>query len=32
MGVLLFTGEMKQLNLEAQDALDSLGLNFFKSV
>jgi cytochrome c-type biogenesis protein len=32
MGVLLFTGEMQRLNIEAQNALDSLGLNFFKSV
>ena len=32
MGVLLFTGELKHLNIEAQNALDSLGLNFFKSV
>jgi hypothetical protein len=30
--VLLFTGELKHLNIEAQNALDSLGLNFFKSV
>src|ERR671924_879238 len=29
MGVLLFTGELTQLNLEAQQALDGLGLNFF---
>jgi cytochrome c-type biogenesis protein len=32
MGVLLFTGELQRLNIEAQNALDSLGLNFFKSV
>jgi cytochrome c-type biogenesis protein len=32
MGVLLFTGDLQRLNIEAQDALDSLGLNFFKSV
>ncbi|WP_037412165.1 cytochrome c biogenesis CcdA family protein [Candidatus Solirubrobacter pratensis] len=32
MGVLLFTGELQRLNIEAQDALDGLGLNFFKSV
>ena len=32
MGLLLFTGELQRLNIEAQDALDSLGLNFFKSV
>ena len=29
MGVLLFTGELTQLNIEAQQALDCLGLNFF---
>jgi cytochrome c-type biogenesis protein len=28
MGVLLFTGELTQLNIEAQQALDSLGLDF----
>lgn len=32
MGILLFTGELKQLNIQAQDALDGLGLDFFKSV
>jgi cytochrome c-type biogenesis protein len=32
MGVLLFTGELQRLNIEAQNALDGLGLNFFKSV
>ncbi len=32
MGVLLFTGELAQLNVKAQQALDELGLNFFKSV
>jgi cytochrome c-type biogenesis protein len=32
MGLLLFTGELQRLNIEAQDALDGLGLNFFKSV
>jgi len=32
MGVLLFTGELAQLNIKAQQALDELGLNFFKSV
>ena len=32
MGVLLFTGELAQLNLKAQEWLDGLGLNFFKSV
>jgi cytochrome c-type biogenesis protein len=29
MGVLLFTGELTRLNLEAQQALDGVGLNFF---
>jgi cytochrome c-type biogenesis protein len=32
MGLLLFTGELAQINIKAQEALDSLGLNFFKSV
>ena len=32
MGVLMFTGELARLNIEAQRALDNLGLNFFKSV
>ena len=32
MGVLLFTGELTQLNIKAQDWLDDLGLNFFKTV
>ena len=32
MGILLYTGELQQLNIKAQEALDSLGLNFFKSV
>jgi cytochrome c-type biogenesis protein len=32
MGVLLFTGELTQLNIKAQNWLDDLGLNFFKSV
>jgi cytochrome c-type biogenesis protein len=32
MGVLLLTGELARLNLQAQDALDSLGLNPFKSL
>jgi cytochrome c-type biogenesis protein len=32
MGVLLFTGELQRLNIEAQNALNDLGLNFFKSV
>jgi cytochrome c-type biogenesis protein len=29
MGVLLFTGELTRLNIEAQQALDSVGLNIF---
>jgi hypothetical protein len=29
MGILLFTGELTQLNIEAQQALDSVGLNIF---
>jgi cytochrome c-type biogenesis protein len=32
MGLLLLTGELTQLNLQAQDALDSLGLNVFKDL
>ncbi len=32
MGVMLFTGELQQLNIQAQNALDGLGLNFFRSV
>jgi cytochrome c-type biogenesis protein len=32
MGVLLYTGELQRLNIEAQNALNDLGLNFFKSV
>jgi cytochrome c-type biogenesis protein len=32
MGVLMLTGELSRLNLQAQDALDSLGLNVFKSL
>ena len=32
MGVLVYTGDLFQLNIEAQHALDDLGLNFFKSV
>jgi cytochrome c-type biogenesis protein len=32
MGVLLFTGELTTLNLKAQEALDSLGLNFFNEL
>ena len=29
MGVLLLTGELTRLNIEAQQALDSVGLNLF---
>ena len=32
MGVLVYTGELFQLNIEAQNLLDSLGLNFFNEV
>ena len=32
MGVLLFTGELTQLNIHAQQALDDLGLNVFKEL
>jgi cytochrome c-type biogenesis protein len=32
MGVLVFTGELFQLNIEAQRFLDRLGLNFFADV
>jgi cytochrome c-type biogenesis protein len=32
MGVLLLSGELTRLNLEAQKALDSLGLNFFDDI
>jgi cytochrome c-type biogenesis protein len=32
MGVLLLTGELTRLNIEAQQALDSLGLNVFKDL
>ncbi len=32
MGVLIWTGELFQLNIEAQRFLDSLGLNFFNEV
>ncbi len=32
MGVLLFTGELQRLNIDAQNGLNGLGLNFFKSV
>ena len=32
MGVLLFTGELTTLNIEAQQALDSIGLNIFSDL
>ena len=32
MGVLVFTGELTRLNVEAQQALDGLGINFFNEV
>ena len=32
MGVLVYTGELFQLNIEAQKLLDSVGLNFFSEV
>jgi len=32
MGVLVLTGELIRLNIEAQQFLDKLGLNVFKSV
>jgi len=32
MGVLVFTGELTRLNIEAQRALDGLGINFFSEV
>jgi cytochrome c-type biogenesis protein len=32
MGVLIWTGELFQLNIEAQRLLDSVGLNFFSEV
>jgi cytochrome c-type biogenesis protein len=32
MGVLVYTGELFRLNIEAQKALNDLGLNFFKNV
>ncbi len=31
-GVMLLTGEFAQLNVDAQKALDSLGLDFFKNI
>jgi cytochrome c-type biogenesis protein len=32
MGVLVYTGELFQLNIEAQKLLDSFGLNFFDDI
>jgi cytochrome c-type biogenesis protein len=32
MGVLVFTGELTRLNIEAQRLLDDLGINFFNEV
>ena len=32
MGVLIWTGELFELNIEAQRFLDQLGLNFFADV
>lgn len=32
IGILVFTGELFRLNVEIQQALDRLGLNFFESV
>jgi cytochrome c-type biogenesis protein len=32
MGILIWTGELFQLNIEAQNFLESLGLDFFNSV
>lgn len=32
MGVLVFTGELFRLNIEIQQALDALGLNFWNSI
>jgi cytochrome c-type biogenesis protein len=32
MGVLIWTGELFQLNIQAQRVLDSLGLDFFNSI
>ncbi len=32
MGVLIWTGELFRLNIEAQRFLDGLGLNFFDDV
>ena len=32
MGILLYTGELTRLNIEAQQALDSIGLNVFENL
>ena len=32
MGALIWSGEMFQLNIQAQNALNSLGINFFNSI
>jgi cytochrome c-type biogenesis protein len=32
MGLLIWTGELFRLNIEAQRLLDELGLNFFNDV
>ncbi|WP_196189463.1 cytochrome c biogenesis CcdA family protein [Conexibacter sp. W3-3-2] len=32
MGVLVFTGELFRVNIEIQQALDALGLNFWKNI
>jgi cytochrome c-type biogenesis protein len=32
MGVLVLTGELFRLNIQAQQFLDDVGLNFFQSV
>jgi hypothetical protein len=32
MGILVYTGALFWLNIEAQRALDAVGLNFFQSV
>jgi len=32
MGLLIWSGELFQLNIQAQQALNGLGINFFNSV
>jgi cytochrome c-type biogenesis protein len=32
MGALIWSGELFQLNIQAQNALNSLGINFFNSI